>query len=200
MGADMKGRLFTAALFCTAIALGCAENPKEPSVEPSGFLGDYSQLAPGREGQARLIYFNPEAYFSLYDKMLIAPVAECDLGSVLIGGAEIRHHVLFLHGHLSGRLHASMIRDYGSTVATQCPSCARNGSAPQLTSPSTERERSTARRPAILTCLLALGFALSAAGPASAMTCAKWGRLSGDQKYARTFSLILAVCRVPSGE
>lgn len=78
MGADMKGRLFTAALFCTAIALGCAGNPKEPSVEPSGFLGDYSQLAPGREGQARLIYFNPEADFSLYDKMLIAPVALWD--------------------------------------------------------------------------------------------------------------------------
>lgn len=66
------------ALLCTATAGGCGDDSKEPSVAPSGFLGDYSQLAPGREGQARLIYINPEADFSLYDKIMIQPVALWD--------------------------------------------------------------------------------------------------------------------------
>ena len=66
------------ALLCATIAAGCGGDSKEPSVVPSGFLGDYSQLAPGREGQARLIYINPEADFSLYDKMMIQPVALWD--------------------------------------------------------------------------------------------------------------------------
>jgi hypothetical protein len=66
------------ALLCAAIAGGCGGDPKEPSVVPSGFLGDYSQLAPGREGQAHLIYINPEADFSLYDKMMIEPVVLWD--------------------------------------------------------------------------------------------------------------------------
>jgi hypothetical protein len=71
-------RLFVMALLCTATAGGCGDASKEPRVAPSGFLGDYSQLAPGREGQARLIYINPEADFSLYDKMMIQPVALWD--------------------------------------------------------------------------------------------------------------------------
>jgi hypothetical protein len=71
-------RLLVMALLCAAIAGGCGGDSKEPSVVPSGFLGDYSQLTPGREGQARLIYINPEADFSLYDKMMIQPVALWD--------------------------------------------------------------------------------------------------------------------------
>jgi hypothetical protein len=66
------------AFLCAAIAGGCGGDPKEPRVVSSGFLGDYSQLAPGREGQAHLIYINPEADFSLYDKMVIEPVALWD--------------------------------------------------------------------------------------------------------------------------
>jgi hypothetical protein len=43
-------------------------------VEPSGFLGDYSQLKPGRGDQAQLIYIDPEADFSPYQRVLIEPV------------------------------------------------------------------------------------------------------------------------------
>ncbi len=43
-------------------------------VEPSGFLDDYSQLKPGRGDQAQLVFIDPEADFSLYEKVLIDPV------------------------------------------------------------------------------------------------------------------------------
>jgi hypothetical protein len=43
-------------------------------VEPSGFLGDYSQLKPGRGDQAQLIYIDPEADFSPYQRVLVEPV------------------------------------------------------------------------------------------------------------------------------
>ena len=43
-------------------------------VEPSGFLDDYTQLKPGRADQAQLVYIDPEADFSPYEKVLIDPV------------------------------------------------------------------------------------------------------------------------------
>ncbi len=44
------------------------------SVETSGFLDDYSQLKPGRGDQAQLVFIDPEADFSPYEKVLIDPV------------------------------------------------------------------------------------------------------------------------------
>lgn len=62
------------------IALGgCAvteqESPDRIDVGAgSGFLKDYSQLQPGKKGQALLVYFNPSADWSRYNKILIEPV------------------------------------------------------------------------------------------------------------------------------
>jgi hypothetical protein len=44
------------------------------TVKQSGFLGDYSQLHKGKEGQARLVYFNPAADFKRYTKILFDPI------------------------------------------------------------------------------------------------------------------------------
>jgi hypothetical protein len=61
------------------VLTGCAvtEQAKLSSVDVaagSGFLKDYSELQPGKEGQALLVYFNPNADWSRYDKVLIEPV------------------------------------------------------------------------------------------------------------------------------
>lgn len=40
----------------------------------SGFLGDYSQLQPGTNGQARLVYLNPNADWAKYTKIWIKPI------------------------------------------------------------------------------------------------------------------------------
>ena len=62
-GARLAG--LTAALIAAA---GCADPAKAPS---SGFLGDYSQLRPGRGDQAQLVYVDVEADFSGYTKILV---------------------------------------------------------------------------------------------------------------------------------
>jgi len=56
------------------MAGGCAKTQQVKSVEPSGFLGDYTQLEEGESGQALLIYINQNADFSAYDKIIIDSV------------------------------------------------------------------------------------------------------------------------------
>src|SRR5712671_2381737 len=56
---------------------GCSTNrqiTKDSYAEPSGFLGDYSQLHPGTNGQARLVYFAPSMNWPKYTKIWIKPV------------------------------------------------------------------------------------------------------------------------------
>jgi hypothetical protein len=64
-----------AAPLLLALAAGCAAT-REPrgEVERSGFLGSYADLKPGGEGQAKLVYLNPEADLSRYDAILIDSV------------------------------------------------------------------------------------------------------------------------------
>lgn len=66
---------------------GCAKTQQARRVETSGFLEDYSQLQEGKEDEALLVYINPAADFSLYDKVLLDDVtvwraADSDLQDV----------------------------------------------------------------------------------------------------------------------
>lgn len=70
-----------AALLLALFAAGCAgQSPVGDStiriddVQPSGFLADYSILRPGRDGEAALVYRNPDADFSRYNAVFIEPV------------------------------------------------------------------------------------------------------------------------------
>ena len=51
----------------------CAQTEQAREVEPSGFLGDYSILQPGKEGEALLVYKNPQADFSNYRAVYVEP-------------------------------------------------------------------------------------------------------------------------------
>lgn len=66
------GGCLLAALF---VFTGCARTQQERSVEPSGFLGDYSQLKTGGGERALLYYIDPAADFAGYDKIIIDDVA-----------------------------------------------------------------------------------------------------------------------------
>ncbi len=60
---------------CLGIVLaGCASTVQKGGAEPSGFLGDYSQLKEGTDDEAQLIYINPETDFAAYDKVIIEPI------------------------------------------------------------------------------------------------------------------------------
>jgi hypothetical protein len=65
------------AALCLIGLVGCAvsERAPEKSVQPTGFLNDYSQLKPGAKDQALLVYFNPNAQWNTYDSVLIEPVS-----------------------------------------------------------------------------------------------------------------------------
>jgi hypothetical protein len=63
------------AVLALSVAAGCAQTRQSRSVEPSGFLGDYSQLREGTGDEAQLVYINPAADFSRYDKVMIDSVA-----------------------------------------------------------------------------------------------------------------------------
>ena len=52
----------------------CSRSTQARSAEPSGFLGDYSQLQEGKSGEALLVYIDPRADIGKYKKVLIEPV------------------------------------------------------------------------------------------------------------------------------
>ena len=51
-----------------------ASGDQPAAVPTSGFLGDHSQLQPGKEGQTALVYINPNAQWSKYTKIILDPV------------------------------------------------------------------------------------------------------------------------------
>jgi hypothetical protein len=64
-----------AVLLLAAIVLaGCGSSRPVRHVQPQGFLGDYSRLTPGAEGEAALRYINPDVNWASYRKVIVAPV------------------------------------------------------------------------------------------------------------------------------
>jgi hypothetical protein len=61
-------------LAAVLVLAGCAAAGQSGKAKPSGFLGDYSKLRKGGEGEALLVYVDPNVRFSKYRKMMIDPV------------------------------------------------------------------------------------------------------------------------------
>ena len=79
---------------------GCATTEQTREVEPSGFLGDYSQLKKGGGERALLYYVNPDANLAAYDKVIIDPVTiwhskDSDLSEVPKEELENLTHYLY---------------------------------------------------------------------------------------------------------
>lgn len=65
--------LRTMAVVLFLVLAGCAASGMK-DVRQSGFLGDYSQLKPGADDQAALVYFKPGVDFKGYDKLMFERV------------------------------------------------------------------------------------------------------------------------------
>ena len=76
-GVTVNWLLRVVLLSALALLTGCttSQSKQARTVEKSGFLGDYSMLSPGGEGEALLFYENPEANWPSYNKIFLAPVA-----------------------------------------------------------------------------------------------------------------------------
>jgi hypothetical protein len=70
----MKRLNALAVLALAGVLTGCAAGSQARSVQQSGFLGDYSMLREGKEGEALLVYKNPNVNWASYDKVLLDPV------------------------------------------------------------------------------------------------------------------------------
>ncbi len=53
---------------------GCTTTEQTTSAKASGFLGDYSQLHAGADGEAQLVYLDESTAFSVYDSVLLDDV------------------------------------------------------------------------------------------------------------------------------
>ncbi len=79
--ARTKGPTRTALVLAALVAVaGCATTRQTRSAEPSGFLGDYSILEPGGDGQAQLRYVK-DMDFSVYHSMILESVTLWHEGS-----------------------------------------------------------------------------------------------------------------------
>ena len=59
---------------CVLMLLGACATMQARSTTTSGFLGDYSQLKEGKDGQALLVYIDPKADIKSYNRILMDPV------------------------------------------------------------------------------------------------------------------------------
>jgi hypothetical protein len=98
--------------FALFLVCGCATTKKSADTEMSGFLGDYSQFREGTKDEAQLVYINPAAKLSKYDKVIIDPVA---IWSSVQGSDESyipEAELQMLADYLHGVLHNELFLDY----------------------------------------------------------------------------------------
>lgn len=62
------------AILLVVMIAGCADTTRDRNVDYSGFLGDYSMLLEGGEGQAERRYVRPHVDWAAYQKILLDPV------------------------------------------------------------------------------------------------------------------------------
>jgi hypothetical protein len=67
-------RFVISASVVVLIIAGCITTEQVPNVRMSGFLGDYSQIHRGRNGQAEFTYRDLNADFNKYQRVILDPV------------------------------------------------------------------------------------------------------------------------------
>jgi hypothetical protein len=94
-----------AILAIMLMVAGCGSSRRADEVQPQGFLGDYSMLTAGEEGQVILRYVNPDADWARYDKILIDPVTVWGLARTRdIPEADLQTAANFMHTELQREL------------------------------------------------------------------------------------------------
>lgn len=93
-GEKMKNNVImrVLAVLTFLVIAGCAASGMK-NVKESGFLGDYSQLKPGTDDQAALLYINPDANFKMYNKLMferIRVVLSADAESTAVDPAILK--------------------------------------------------------------------------------------------------------------
>lgn len=98
-------------LFLSFATAGCARTRQSGIKEEAGFLQDYSRLRKGEDGEAQLIWINPDTDFSMYDKILLESV------ELYVHEGSDFHEIpketqKLLTGHFYKALHTELEKDY----------------------------------------------------------------------------------------
>ncbi len=108
----LGGRVATLVVLAAAVVVsGCALTRQTRTVEKSGFLGDYSMLREGSEGEARLIYIKPGVAWARYNKIMIDPVTIWTSGDSTVANVPEEDRQL-LADYLDASLRNSLRQDY----------------------------------------------------------------------------------------
>jgi hypothetical protein len=106
----LSGRfLFVSLLLVCFVLSACATTRQRRSAEPSGFLGDYSDLRKGEGDEGLLDYVNPAADFSQYSAVLIDSVTLWRTSETAGLSAEERQA---LTDYLYSAIHKQLREDY----------------------------------------------------------------------------------------
>ena len=105
MNRKLRVLFSVSSAFVLVFASACSSSG--PGVQTLGFLDDYSLLAPGREGQASLIYIDADADFSIYSGILIEPVV-----AWAGPGGEVAGSTRSLTGDLGVALRRELAREF----------------------------------------------------------------------------------------
>jgi Protein of unknown function (DUF3313) len=73
--ASFRSLRFAGTLAALAWFASCAATEQTTSAKPAGFLGDYTKLKPGKEGEAQLIYIAKDADVTKYDSIMLESVS-----------------------------------------------------------------------------------------------------------------------------
>ena len=113
----LRATLLAVAACVTLTACAAYTTRQAKTVQPSGFLGDYSRLQPGGDGRALLVYRAPDANVRAYNKVLLDPVTvwRAPGAGESVSRADLQRLADLLYGMLNSRLRTYyvMVREPG---------------------------------------------------------------------------------------
>lgn len=120
-GSKISLPIIACGIFIAGLVSGCAQTVEsKPAVVQQvesgqspgiGFLGsDASLLRPGKEGQAAMVYLNPNAQWSKYKGILLEPVQFWDSGSSSVSPADQQMLTTYYYNTLKENLEKKKVR------------------------------------------------------------------------------------------
>ncbi len=107
----MKKLIVFTLVMSMVFIVGCARTRQATTIEKTGFLGDYSKLQKGKEGEEVLVYVNPQVYWAGYDKILLDPVTVWRGEKKGVEGIP-EEDIQTMIDNFYAMLHAELAKDY----------------------------------------------------------------------------------------
>ena len=130
-GSEISLPIIACGILLTGLVSGCSQTVESKAAvvqqiesgQPamSGFFGsDISLLQPGKEGQAAMVYINPNAQWSKYNKILIEPVQFWDAANSSVSPSDQQMLTAYFYNVLKENLqkHFTLVDQGGPGVLT----------------------------------------------------------------------------------